>query len=122
MLERNVSDFVWIHPYSHVSTLLQPKKERILQKHEFSGNRTMNMLIPGGAGEQPGAGQRGGGRGRRGGGRGRGGGGGGGGRGGPGEKKDEIARERAFKEKHKSSNRRRGHDKKMGKTSAGPST
>lgn len=121
MLERNVSDFVWIHSYSHVCTSLQPKKERILQKHEFSGNRTMNILIAGGTGDQPGAGQRGGGRGR-GRGRGRGGGSGGSGRSGPGEKNDELARERAFKEKHKSNNRKRGHDKKMGKTGAGPST
>jgi activating signal cointegrator complex subunit 2 len=122
MLERNVSGFVRIHSHSHVCTSLQPKKERILQKHEFSGNRTMNILIAEGTGDQPGAGQRGGGRGR---GRGRGqgrGGGGGGGSSGPGEKNDEVARERALKEKHKSSNRKRGHDKKMGKTGVGPST
>ena len=100
------------------SILCQPKKDRILQKHEFSGNRTLNIPIAGGTRDQPGGGQPGGGRGR---GRGRGRGGGGGGRGGPGEKNDEVARERAFKEKHKSSNRRRGHDKKMAKVGPGPS-
>ncbi|KAH0826618.1 hypothetical protein J3R83DRAFT_4983 [Lanmaoa asiatica] len=94
-----------------------PKKARILQKHEFSGNRRVNMPITGGSRDRPGGGR--GGRGRdRGRGRGRGRGGGGGSR--PGERKDEMARERAFKEKHKSSNRKRGHDKKMVKAGAGP--
>lgn len=124
MLERNVSDFVWIHSYSHAcTTLLQPKKERILQKHEFSGNRIVNIPIAGGTGDQAGGGQRGGGRGRGGrGGRGRGrGGAGAGGGSGTGEKNEDVARERAFKEKHKSNNRKRGHDKKMGKAGVGPS-
>ncbi|KAG6377442.1 hypothetical protein JVT61DRAFT_15247 [Boletus reticuloceps] len=96
-----------------------PKKERILQKHEFSGNRIVNMPIADSTGDHPGGGQRGGGRGR---GRGRGGGdSGGGGRSGPGEKNEHVARERALKERHKSSNRRRGHDKKMRKAGVGPS-
>ncbi|KAF8438091.1 hypothetical protein L210DRAFT_3613025 [Boletus edulis BED1] len=96
-----------------------PKKERILQKHEFSGNRIVNMPISNSTGDHPGGGQRGGGRGR---GRGRGGGdSGGGGRSGPGEKNEHVARERALKERHKSSNRRRGHDKKMRKAGVGPS-
>ncbi|KAF8552076.1 hypothetical protein OG21DRAFT_193376 [Imleria badia] len=99
-----------------------PKKERILQKHEFSGNRIVNIPIAGGTGDQVGGGQRGGARGRGGRGRGRGrGGGGSGGRSGAGEKNEDVARERAFKEKHKSSNRKRGHDKKMGKAGVGPS-
>ena len=127
MLDRNVSGSIWIHSNSHGCTLLQPKKDRILQKHEFSGNRVVSIRVAGGTGEHSGGGQRGGGgatvrgRGRGRGGRGRGRGGGGGGRSGPGEKTDEVVRERAFKEKHKSSNRKRGHDKKMTKAGAGPS-
>lgn len=115
---------VSIHSCLHVYICYQPKKERILQKHEFSGNR--NVIIPtaSNTGNESGSGQRGGargrgrGRGNRGRGRGRGDGGGGGS---GGEKKEDIARERALKEKHKSSYRKRGHDKKMGKAGAGPS-
>ncbi|KAG8216861.1 hypothetical protein J3R82DRAFT_7126 [Butyriboletus roseoflavus] len=100
-----------------------PKKERILQKHEFSGNRARSIGITGGTGDQPGGGQRGGGGGMvRGRGRGRGRGRDGGGRSGPGGKNDEVVRERAHKEKNKSSNRKRGHDKKMMKAGASPST
>lgn len=96
-------------------TLCQPKKDRILEKHEFSGNKAVILPAAEGTTNQPGVGQRGSGRGR---GRGR---GRGGGRSRPGEKSDEVVRERAFKEKHKSGNRKRGHDKKMAKAGAGPS-
>ncbi|KAF8351996.1 hypothetical protein F5887DRAFT_1057692 [Amanita rubescens] len=83
-----------------------PKKDKILQKHEFSGNQ--NRLPSQESGRGRGGG---GGRGRgRGGGRGRGDG--------------QEARERAWKDKHKASranhNRKRGHDKKMARAGAGP--
>ncbi|KAJ6495260.1 hypothetical protein C8R45DRAFT_866444 [Mycena sanguinolenta] len=97
-----------------------PKKDKILQKHEFSGNQ--NDLIAsevhsgessrGGPSRGDGRGR--GGRGGRGNGRGRGGGGGNG----------DDARERAWKDKNKASrgnhNRKRGHDKKMARA-GGPS-
>ncbi|KAF7344543.1 CUE domain-containing protein [Mycena sanguinolenta] len=96
-----------------------PKKDKILQKHEFAGNQ--NEIAPetqGGEssrGGPPRGGGRGrGGRGGRGNSRGRGGGGGGG----------DDARERAWKDKNKASrgnhNRKRGHDKKMARA-GGPS-
>ncbi|KAF7360436.1 CUE domain-containing protein [Mycena venus] len=94
-----------------------PKKDKILQKHEFAGNQ--NEIVPEAGGESSRGGpQRGGERGRgargaRGGGRGRGGGASGDG-----------ARERAWKDKNKASrgnhNRKRGHDKKMARA-GGPS-
>ncbi|KAJ7640874.1 hypothetical protein DFH06DRAFT_624421 [Mycena polygramma] len=93
-----------------------PKKDRILQKHEFAGNQ--NQIAPGESSRGgPSRGGRGrGGRGGRGNGRGRGGGGGGG--------DDATARERAWKDKSKASrgnhNRKRGHDKKMARA-GGPS-
>ncbi|PFH50856.1 hypothetical protein AMATHDRAFT_75327 [Amanita thiersii Skay4041] len=105
-------------------------KDKMLQKHEFSGNQ--NRLQPT-ANENKGANNgsnrgRGQGRGSRG--RGRGGGRGGGGRGGEGNSNAgggaDSARERAWKDKHKASranhNRKRGHDHKMAKAGAGPST
>ncbi|KAF8889670.1 hypothetical protein BD779DRAFT_1520396 [Infundibulicybe gibba] len=96
-------------------TFSRPKKDRILGKHEFSGNQPAAPI------EQPVASSssRGRGRGGRGGrGRGRGrGGGDGGGEGGD-------ARERAWKDKNKASRgnhgRKRGHDKKMARA-GGPS-
>ncbi|KAH8108784.1 hypothetical protein DFH11DRAFT_1516412, partial [Phellopilus nigrolimitatus] len=105
-----------------------PKKDKILQKHEFAGNR-LNADLPAAGpsssrqhegGGQPGRGGRGRGRGR--GGRGRGGGGSGSGTGGG------DARERAWKDKNKSRqanhNRKRGHDRKMARGGAipGPSS
>lgn len=96
----------------------QPKKDRILQKHEFSGNRTLNIPTIEKMRDEPARGPRGGGRSR---GRARGRGRGRGGESRPGEKHDEVSRERAFKERHKSSYRKRGHDKKMTKAGAGPS-
>ncbi|KAJ7634761.1 hypothetical protein FB45DRAFT_790113 [Roridomyces roridus] len=95
-----------------------PRKDKILQKHEFSGRQ--DPIIPQGeAGSSRGGSQRGGSRGR--GARGRGGGGGRGGAGGGGE---DSARERAWKDKNKASrgnhNRKRGHDKKMARA-GGPS-
>ncbi|KAJ7359173.1 hypothetical protein DFH08DRAFT_733846 [Mycena albidolilacea] len=99
-----------------------PKKDRILQKHEFAGNQNRIIAPEGQGGESSRSGnpQRGGGRGRggrggRGNGRGRGAGAGGGG---------DDARERAWKDKNKASrgnhNRKRGHDKKMARA-GGPS-
>ncbi|KAF8916501.1 hypothetical protein CPB85DRAFT_1216510 [Mucidula mucida] len=88
-----------------------PKKDKILQKHEFSGNKP---LTPG---PEPGSSREGaaGGRGRggaRGRGRGRGGRGGSGG--------DSEARDRAWKNKNKSTLRKRGHAKKMAKGAPPP--
>ncbi|KAJ7126054.1 hypothetical protein C8R44DRAFT_618190 [Mycena epipterygia] len=98
-----------------------PKKDKILQKHEFAGNQNEIASDSQGGpsnrgGPQRGAGRgRGGGRGGRGNGRGRGGGAGG---------NDATARERAWKDKSKASrgnhNRKRGHDKKMARA-GGPS-
>ncbi|KLO09861.1 hypothetical protein SCHPADRAFT_943333 [Schizopora paradoxa] len=101
-----------------------PKKDKILQKHEFAGNRPLEQEASGsGSGGQgsssdaPRGRGRGGFRGRGRGGRGgnRGGGGGGGG-------SNPEARERAWKDKNKARqanhNRRRGHDKKMARGGA----
>ncbi|KZT70368.1 hypothetical protein DAEQUDRAFT_668047 [Daedalea quercina L-15889] len=96
-----------------------PNKDRILAKHEFTGNQP---LASSSSQEPHRGGPRGRGRGR--GGRGRGGGGGrGGGRGGGGGQGDST-RDRAWKDKNKASrgnhNRKRGHDKKMARA-GGPS-
>ncbi|KAI0370601.1 hypothetical protein BV20DRAFT_1018799 [Pilatotrama ljubarskyi] len=102
------------------------KKERMLAKHEFSGNKPLSQpLEPSGSSSSRGGGQgqgsRGRGRGRGRGGRGRGGGGGGGGEG---SGDGGAARDRAWKDKNKASrgnhNRKRGHDKKMARA-GGPS-
>ncbi|KAJ3801248.1 hypothetical protein GGU11DRAFT_769967 [Lentinula aff. detonsa] len=96
------------------------KKERIMKKHEWSGNKPLPVI------EQPEASSSRGGRGRgrggdrgrsdtssgRGRGRGRGGGGGG----------PANAQERAWKEKNKNQARKRGHDKKMARSGAGQPT
>ncbi|KAI0763488.1 hypothetical protein BD413DRAFT_495216 [Trametes elegans] len=96
------------------------KKERMLSKHEFTGNKPLEAAPESGPSSSRGRGQ--GSRGGRGRGRGRGGGGrgrvgGGGGDGGEG-------RDRAWKDKNKASranhNRKRGHDKKMARA-GGPS-
>ncbi|KAH9852302.1 hypothetical protein C2E23DRAFT_868782 [Lenzites betulinus] len=95
------------------------KKERMLAKHEFSGNKPLAPPPEGGQSSSNGprgGGQRGRGRGRGRGGRGR-------GAGGPGGGGGESA-DRAWKDKNKASranhNRKRGHDKKMAKM-GGPS-
>ncbi|KAI1784541.1 hypothetical protein LXA43DRAFT_976651 [Ganoderma leucocontextum] len=93
------------------------KKEKMLAKHEFTGNKpTLNAPV--GEGSQS-ASRGGGGHGPRGRGRGRGRGGRGGGGGG-----DDTARDRAWKDKNKARrgnhDRKRGHDKKMAKV-GGPS-
>lgn len=134
MLERNVSidltrvsDFVLV-----VVTALQPQKDRILAKHEFSGNTRGPLSIseapPRGGGDRGGrGGRRGGGRAR--GGRGRGGGThdneGGGSHGGPSAGGDGgSSRGRAWKDRNKASrgnhDRKRGHDKKLARA-GGPS-
>ncbi|KAM6501204.1 hypothetical protein JOM56_004218 [Amanita muscaria] len=102
-----------------------PKKDKILQKHEFSGNR--NWLSP--QDPTPSASSSNTGGTSRGRGRGRGGGRGWGGRGGPPggtsgpSAGDSTQKERATKDKHKASrgnhNRKRGHDRKMARA-AGP--
>ncbi|KAI0696820.1 hypothetical protein BC835DRAFT_1405846 [Cytidiella melzeri] len=108
-----------------------PDKAKILQKHEFSGNRRGPFLPPTGRSFQPprGGQGRGHGRGRGGGGRGRGRGalshgGEGGSSGGGGQGEGGSARDRAWKDKNKASrgnhNRKRGHDKKMARA-GGPS-
>ncbi|KAJ7073533.1 hypothetical protein B0H15DRAFT_792719 [Mycena belliarum] len=95
-----------------------PKKDNILAKHEFAGNRHENFAEPRGGSSSRGGAPRGGSRGRggRGSGRGRGGGGG--------DDAGATARERAWKDKSKASrgnhNRKRGHDKKMARA-GGPS-
>ncbi|KAI0090405.1 hypothetical protein BDY19DRAFT_770952 [Irpex rosettiformis] len=112
-----------------------PNKDKILQKHEFSGNKRGLVPLPVRGPSQPpsnrgrGYGRgRGGGRGRGRGGRGGRGGGGGsgsgsGGNGGSGGG-DSTARDRAYKDKNKAQrgnhNRKSGHDKKMARA-AGPS-
>ena len=115
MLERNVSD----DPVSLikqdlilfcVAFFFQPaQKERMLQKHAFSGNEK-GLEVPSGVTKSRGRGRPRGGRGR-------------GGRGGAGE---DSAGERAWKDKNKASrgnhNRKRGHDKKMARAGPGPST
>ncbi|KAI0355904.1 hypothetical protein OH77DRAFT_1401732 [Trametes cingulata] len=104
------------------------KKERMLAKHEFSGNRPLSQPLEpstssGSRGGGPNQGGRGRGRGRGRGGRGGGRGGGGGG-GGDGGGDGGAARDRAWKDKNKASranhNRKRGHDKKMARA-GGPS-
>ncbi|KAJ7664305.1 hypothetical protein B0H17DRAFT_1091899, partial [Mycena rosella] len=99
-----------------------PKKDKILQKHEFSGNQNEIASDSQGGSSSRGGPPRGGGRGRGGRG-GRGGGGGGRGRG-SGDDAGATARERAWKDKSKASrgnhNRKRGHDKKMARA-GGPS-
>jgi len=116
MLERNVS-FLAIFYFLYlvgltVCPIRQPKKDKILQKHEFTGNQPLQGPVegPSSAGRGRGRGRGGGqGRGGRGGqtgqGQGRGGGSGG------------SAKERAWKDKNKASrgnhNRKRRHDKKM---------
>ncbi|KAF8649623.1 hypothetical protein AX16_005712 [Volvariella volvacea WC 439] len=100
-----------------------PRKDKILAKHEFRGNQN---TIPAPAEPGPSRGGRGGhggrGRGNRGGGRGRGRGGGQGGASGEGGGGD--ARDRAWKDRNKASranhHRKRGHDKKMARM-GGPS-
>jgi len=94
-----------------------PRKDKVLQKHEFSGNQApIAQSSAGPSGNDRGRGGRG--RGGRGGGGGRGRGGGRGGGGG-----GDDARERAWKDKNKASrgnhNRKRGHDKKMAHAGAG---
>ncbi|KAL7277193.1 hypothetical protein ACG7TL_009041 [Trametes sanguinea] len=98
------------------------KKERLLAKYEFTGNKPLATPVQseaGPSGSRGGGSGRGGGRGRGRGGRGRGG-GGGGGEGGEGGN----ARDRAWKDKNKASranhHRKRGHDKKMARA-GGPS-
>ncbi|KAI6040881.1 hypothetical protein EDC04DRAFT_2673169 [Pisolithus marmoratus] len=122
-----------------------PKKDSILQKHDFQANRIAQMLSaastsserhpPSGAPDRA-RGRGGSVRGRapaRGRGRGRGGGGSEGGGGGGNESRGESgsgnrsdgSRGRAFKDKHKASvanhSRKRGHDKKMMTAGVGPS-
>lgn len=119
MLERNVCCHYlrdWL--VLILLTRVQPNKNKILQKHEFSGNKLVDFSMTGnasGSGSSSRGGDHGRGRGGRGAGRGR-------GRGrGSGDGGD--ARERASKDKNKASrgnhNRKRGHDRKMAK--AGPS-
>ncbi|KAI0327591.1 hypothetical protein GY45DRAFT_1106095 [Cubamyces sp. BRFM 1775] len=101
------------------------KKERMLAKYEFTGNKPLPPPMEAGSSGSRGGGGgqrgRGGGRGR--GGRGRRGGRGGGGGGGDGGEGG-SARDRAWKDKNKASranhNRKRGHDKKMARA-GGPS-
>lgn len=93
-----------------MSRIFQPaQKERMLQKHAFSGNEK-GLEVPSGV-------SRGRGRGRPRVGRGRGRGAGIG---------EDSAGERAWKDKNKASrgnhNRKRGHDKKMARAGPGPST
>ncbi|TDL22691.1 hypothetical protein BD410DRAFT_193462 [Rickenella mellea] len=103
-----------------------PKKDRILAKHEFSGNRAAGLQphVPVGNAGPSGAGpSRGRGRGR---GRGMGRGGRGGGSGGAGGENDGggDARAKAWKDKNKARqgnhNRKRGHDKKMARAGGAP--
>ncbi|KIJ36747.1 hypothetical protein M422DRAFT_50886 [Sphaerobolus stellatus SS14] len=95
------------------------KKEKILSKHEFAGNKAHPIGENDNAESGP-SGSRGDGRGRGRGGGGGGGGGRGGGRGGGGS--GDAARDRSWKDKNKArqanQNRKRGHDKKMAR--AGP--
>ncbi|KAF8639204.1 hypothetical protein AX17_001690 [Amanita inopinata Kibby_2008] len=108
-----------------------PKKDKILQKHEFSGNQnllSMRDSTPSSNNDRGGGSDRARGRGSN---RGRGRGGRGRGKGAAehdaGPKDGEgSARARAWKDKHKASranhNRKRGHDRKMAKAGPGPST
>lgn len=119
MLERNVSYSCLSQDIPHVHPSLQPNKDKILAKHEFSGNRP-GLVLEGASNSGAGPSHlslsgRGGGRGRGRGGAQRGGGGGGGADG---------AHARAWKDKNKASrgnhNRKRGHDKKMARAGAPP--
>ena len=122
MLERNVSDDPSFIINKQDLTFFcrvkfQPaQKERMLQKHAFSGNEK-GLEVPSGVSRGRGRGGRGGPPSR--GGRGR------GGRGGAGIGED-SAGERAWKDKNKASrgnhNRKRGHDKKMARAAPGSST
>lgn len=118
MLERNVSynpvtliKQVFVIFFCVVYFFQPAQKEKMLQKHAFSGNEK-GLEVPSGV-------SRGRGRGRPRGGRGR------GGRGVAGIGED-VAGERAWKDKNKASrgnhNRKRGHDKKMARAGPGPST
>ncbi|KZO95407.1 hypothetical protein CALVIDRAFT_538184 [Calocera viscosa TUFC12733] len=98
-----------------------PRKDRILQKHEFSGNRPLVSEDEGQTSSAQASDREGQASGRgRGGGRGH---GGGRGRGGEGRGGGNPARERAWKDKNKARqgnhDRKRGHDKKMARA-AGP--
>ncbi|KAG6891557.1 hypothetical protein C0992_004415 [Termitomyces sp. T32_za158] len=99
-----------------------PRKDKILQKHEFAGNRNQ---APGSVITSSSAGPSGGGRdGGAGSGRGRGGADRRGGRGGRSVRGGaDSARERAWKDKNKAThanhNRKKGHDKKMARAGAG---
>lgn len=113
---------------SHATPRIQPKKDMILAKHRFSGDRTGSPVPVAGPSSSRGGGDRGF-RGRVGWGRGsRRGGGGRGSRGGGqrqgGEGGGDGARDRAQKDRNKASrgnhNRKRGHDKKMARA-GGPS-
>lgn len=100
-----------------------PKKDKILQKHEFTGNRPLEGASGSGSGSQDISSNASRGRGRgRGGFRGRGRGGRGGTSGG-GEGSNPEARERAWKDKnkarHANHNRKRGHDKKLARGGGG---
>ncbi|KAF7986308.1 hypothetical protein HWV62_35266 [Athelia sp. TMB] len=108
----------------HIMLEKDPRKDKILQKHEFSGNQNQIPPAPGPS-NAPRGGNRGRGapRGRGGGGSGRGGRGRGGGPGEGGGADGGNTRERAWKDKNKASrgnhNRKRGHDKKMARAGAG---
>ena len=125
MLERNVClpPLFGSHSCLQLCAALQPHKDRILAKHEFTGNQPLpsSSSRESHGGDQRGRGRGRGGRGRGGGGRGSGRGGHGGGSGGG---QGDAARDRAWKDKNKASranhNRKRGHDKKMARV-AGPS-
>ncbi|KAF8803682.1 hypothetical protein BYT27DRAFT_7144097 [Phlegmacium glaucopus] len=89
------------------------QKEKMLQKHAFSGNEKGLEVHTSGESRGRGSGRPRGGRGR------------GGGRGGAGVSTGEdAARERAWKDKNKAArgnhNRKRGHDKKMARAMGGP--
>ncbi|KAG5724928.1 CUE domain-containing protein 3 [Termitomyces sp. T112] len=99
-----------------------PRKDRILQKHEFAGNHHETPLVTiASSSGGPLGGVRG--RGGGGGGKGRSGTGSRGGRGGSTGGGADSARERAWKDKNKASranhNRKKGHDKKMARAGAG---
>ncbi|KNZ74656.1 CUE domain-containing protein 3 [Termitomyces sp. J132] len=98
-----------------------PRKDRILQKHEFAGNHHETPLVTiASSSGGPLGGVRG--RGGGGGGKGRSGTGSRGGRGGSTGGGADSARERAWKDKNKASranhNRKKGHDKKMARAGA----
>jgi len=136
MLERNVSPclsttrqqmskIVTIQSrFTDHLSLSQPRKDRILAKHEFAGNKPLappaaSRENTAGKGRgQPGQTQREPHRGGRGGSSSR---GGGSGRGRGGSSNDSnVARDRARKDKAGNQQRRRGHDKKMARGGAAP--